>query len=91
MTSRRPSLQDRIRQRQHSEVVGRDDQLMLFRRNFGLPRRLIKLENNEFDKPDFKFVAQVAAYYHGQGINARGSVEFDPNGQQTPGLAAALA
>jgi hypothetical protein len=37
MPTTHPSLQDRIRQRQHSEFVGRDDQLALFRRNFALP------------------------------------------------------
>ncbi len=37
MPSNRPSLQDRIRQRQQSEFVGRDDQVTLFRRNFALP------------------------------------------------------
>jgi len=37
MNNRRPSLQDRIRQRQHSEFVGRDDQVTLFRRNFAAP------------------------------------------------------
>jgi len=30
-------LQDRVRQRQHREFVGREDQLALFCRNFGLP------------------------------------------------------
>ena len=36
MTSRRPSLQDIIRQRQRSEFVGREDQVTLFRRNLAL-------------------------------------------------------
>jgi hypothetical protein len=50
-------------------------------------RRLMKLENNEFEEPDFRFVAQVANYYHQQGIDARGIVEFDPNGRQSRNLA----
>jgi len=37
MPSNRPSLQDRIRNRQHNEFVGRDDQVSLFRRNLALP------------------------------------------------------
>jgi tetratricopeptide (TPR) repeat protein len=37
MTNRRPSLQDRIRHRQYSEFVGRDDHVTLFRRNLAVP------------------------------------------------------
>jgi hypothetical protein len=47
-------------------------------------RRLMKLENNAFEEPDFRFIAQVAEYYHKQGIDARGIVEFDPNAIRTP-------
>jgi transcriptional regulator with XRE-family HTH domain len=48
-------------------------------------RRLMKLENNGFEEPDFSFIAQVAEYYHRQGVDARGIVEFDPNAIRTPG------
>jgi transcriptional regulator with XRE-family HTH domain len=52
-------------------------------------RVVMKIENNEMERPDFEIMARLAAFYHHHGLDARHIVEFDPNGIQTPGLAAA--
>jgi hypothetical protein len=52
-------------------------------------RRLMKLENNDFQDLPGDFIAKVADWYHQQGIDATHIVVFDPNGQQTPESVAA--
>lgn len=54
-------------------------------------RKLMKLENNEYEELPADLIKKVAEYYHRQGVDARGIVLFDPNAQQTPGLVPAHA
>jgi hypothetical protein len=49
-------------------------------------RKLMKLENNEYEDLPTPFLEKVAAYYHQQGVNVRGIVEIDPDQIQTPSL-----
>lgn len=52
-------------------------------------RTVMKVERNQWKEIRKEVIEKLGAFYHAKGLDARGIIEFDPNGQQTPELVAA--